>query len=69
MTLMLIGFALIALIDLTPIVRRRSLRDGAVFLVLFASALTLGVLEVRGAEVPSMLLLLGNMLKALGLSY
>lgn len=69
MVLVLAGFALIALIDLIPLIRRRSGRGAAAFIILFVPALTLAVLLVNGVEVPSMLLLLQDMLKALGLSY
>ncbi len=69
MVLILIGFALIALIDLTPLIRRRSGREVTAFLFIFAAALTLALLQVNGVEVPSSMLLLDDALKALGLSY
>lgn len=67
--LLLIGFALIALIDLVPLLRRRSWRAAAAFLFLFAAALTLSVLLVNGVKVPSVLILLGDAVRALGISY
>lgn len=69
MVLMLIGFALIALIDLLPVIRRRSGRAVAAFLLLFTAALALSVLQVNGVEVPSAMLLLDDVLKTFGLSY
>ncbi len=69
MILILFGFALIVLIDLTPIIRRRSGRAAVAFLLLFAAALVLSVLQANSVEVPSVMLLLGDALKALGLSY
>lgn len=69
MGLMLIAFALIMIIDLIPIIKRRLGHDAATFLILFATALTLAVLQVSGIEVSSILLLLGDALKSLGLSY
>jgi hypothetical protein len=69
MALILIGFALIALIDLTPLIRRRSWRGLAAFLLLFVPALTLAILQVNGIQVPSVMILLWKALKAIGLSY
>ncbi len=69
MALMLAGFALIALIDLIPILRRRSGRAAAAFLLLFAAALALSALQTSGVAAPSILHLLGDALKALGISY
>lgn len=69
MALILIGFALIALIDLPPIVRKRSGRGAAAFLLLFITALTISVLQASSIEVPSILHLIGSAFKAVGLSY
>lgn len=69
MALVLIGFALILLADLIPIIRRRSGREAAAFLILFAAALTLAVLQTNAIQVPSIMLLLGDAFKELGLSY
>ncbi|HWQ74206.1 MAG TPA: hypothetical protein VN441_02710 [Syntrophomonas sp.] len=69
MGLILAGFALIALIDLVPIIRKRSWRGALTFLLFFIPALTLAVLREIRIEVPSVLILLGEALKALGISY
>ena len=69
MALMLVGFGLVALIDLVPLIKRRSRRGVAGFLVMLATALTLAVLEAKGIDVPSIMLLWGDVLRPLGLSY
>ncbi len=65
----LISFALIILIDLVPIIRKRSWRDILAFLLLLLPALTLAVLRESRIQVPSLLIVLGDMLKAWGISY
>ena len=69
MGLILAGFALIALVDLVPIIRKHSMRGVLAFLLFFIPALTLALLQVNKVEVPSILILLGDWLKALGISY
>lgn len=69
MALLLIGFAVIALMDLPPLIRQRSWRGIAAFCLLFLSALTLSVLQTMGVEVPSIMLLLGKLVRAMGLGY
>lgn len=69
MALLLVSFALIALKDLIPLVRQRSKRGIAAFLLLFLPALALSILQAVGIEVPSALALLGSAVKAMGLSY
>ncbi len=69
MITVLIFFALILLIDLYPIVRRRSWRGAFGFLLLFIPALTLAILQQKNIEVPSLMLALGDLLKSWGISY
>lgn len=69
MWLILIGFTLIILIDLIPIIRKRSARNTLVFLLLFIPALILAMLQAYKIEVPSIMLLIGDFLKMLGVSY
>ena len=69
MAMLLAGFALIALIDFIPLVRRHSRRAAGTFLVLFFAGLSLAVLQVCGVEVPSVMLFLGKAIKAVGWSY
>lgn len=69
MAFLLIGFAVIAGKDLIPLIRQRSKRGIIAFLLMFLPALALAVLQIEGVEVPSAMILLGNAIKALGLSY
>ncbi|MPN44748.1 hypothetical protein SDC9_192313 [bioreactor metagenome] len=69
MELILAGFALIALIDLTPIIRKRAWRCMLVFLLLFIPALTLAILREANVEVPSVMMLARDVFKSLGISY
>ena len=69
MVLVLIGFTLIVLIDLVPLIRKHLGHDIIAFLLLFILGLTIAILEVSGVEVPSIMLLLGDVLKSLGMSY
>ena len=69
MALTLLGFLLIALKDLTPIVKSRSKRTAAAFFLLFIPALILAVLQVRGVQVPSLQLLVEGAFRSLGLHY
>lgn len=65
----LTGFALIALIDLPALVRRRDKRAIVAFLLLFGAALALSILQNLDVEVPSMMLLFDRMYKSIGLAY
>jgi hypothetical protein len=69
MAWILMGFALIAVIDMRPLIRQRKGRAIAAFLTLFTVALTLEVLQALNIEVPSVMLALRYILWGLGLSY
>lgn len=69
MVLVLIGFALIVLIDLIPLIERRSGRGVAAFILVFGAALTLSLLETQGVDVPSIMLMWGDVVRTLGLNY
>lgn len=69
MVYIVLGFALIALIDLPTLLRERAWRDVAAFLVLFLPALAIALMIERGAKVPSAMRVLGEALKSMGLSY
>ena len=69
MGLILAGFALIVLVDLIPIIQKRSGRSAFALLLFFIPALVLAVLLQLKIEVPSLMLLLGNLLKMLGINY
>lgn len=69
MALILAGFVIIALIDLIPLIRQHAKNGIAAFSIVFITALTLSILQINKVEVPSILILLGDALKALGISY
>jgi hypothetical protein len=69
MALVLAAFLLIALIDLVPLIRRREGAGIFAFLLLFIPALAIAMLQAYNITVPSAMLLLGEVFKALGLSY
>ncbi|MPM57416.1 hypothetical protein SDC9_104238 [bioreactor metagenome] len=69
MVLILTGFTLIALIDLIPLIRQHAKSGIAAFSIVLITALTLAILQINKVEVPSVLILLGDALKALGISY
>ena len=63
------GFVLVALIDLTPLIRQRKGRAIAAFVSVFAVASTLAVLLALNIEVPSVMYAWGNFIRWLGLGY
>lgn len=69
MAWILMGFALIALIDLTPLLRRRKGRAVAAFLAVFAVALLLAVLQALNIEIPSVMYAWRDFIRWLGLGY
>lgn len=69
MTWVLIGFALVALADLAPLIRLRKGRAIAAFLVPFALGLTLALLQALNVEIPSVMRAWGDLIRWLGLAY
>lgn len=69
MAWILTGFALIALIDLMPLIRQRKGRAIAAFLVIFVVALPLAVLPALNIEVPSVMYAWRDFIRWLGLGY
>lgn len=69
MALTVIGFLLLALVDLPPLLRKRDRRAIVAFSIFFLAALAMALLQVFHVEVPSVLLLLGEGLKKLGIGY
>lgn len=69
MTMVLVGFLLIGLFDFLPIIKGQSKNEAAAFLILFLPALTLAVLQAAQIEVASIMLILGDLIKSLGLGY
>lgn len=69
MIALILGFGFVAAAELPRILRRRSLREAAAFLILYFAALALGIVEAMDREPPSTMILLGDLLKAVGLYY
>lgn len=69
MTMVLVGFLLIGLFDFLPIIKGQSKNEAVAFLILFLPALTLAVLQAAQIEVASIMLILGDLIKSLGLGY
>jgi len=69
MFLVLAGFILIALIDLIPMFRQHSKNQIIAFFTFFCPAFAIALLVQLNIEVPSLLLLLDGLFKAVGLSY
>ena len=63
------GFALIAWIDLAPLIRRRKWRAVAAFACMFVLALTLGILTVFNVQIPSVMYAWGDFIRWIGLGY
>ncbi len=69
MAWILMGFSLVALMDLTPLIHRRKGRAIAAFVVLFVVALLLAVLQALNIEIPSVMYAWRDVLRWLGLEY
>lgn len=69
MVLALLGFTLIILADLIPLIRRRSIRGVVAFLLVLIPAMILTILRIKNIEVPSSMLIIGDFMKAWGISY
>lgn len=69
MILLVIGYVLILLVDLGPLLRWRKWADVATWLTIFALAATITIFQQMAIEFPSAMLFLGDLLKAVGLSY
>lgn len=69
MFLIYTGFFLIALIDFFPLLKKRKWLGAVAWLFLFLPAVAITVLKSTDIEIPSVLLLLGKAVKAVGLSY
>lgn len=69
MLLIAVGFTVILLRDLPALVREKSKGGLALFLLLFLTSLTLAVLIQLDVKIPSVLLLLGQVFKSLGITY
>lgn len=69
MLLIIVFFSLIALIDLIPIVKKKLWHDFAAWMILFLPAVAISVLIALHIKIPSAMILIGDALKAIGLSY
>lgn len=63
------GFALIALLDFLPLIRRKKWRAAAAFACVFFAALTLEVLTVFHIEIPSVMSAWEGFIRWIGLGY
>lgn len=69
MLALLLCFGLIALIDLTPILKQKNWKDTIAFCVLFALTLAVAILDQLGMPPPSTVLALDGLLRNLHLYY
>jgi len=65
----ILGFGLIALIDVVPLMRRKKWRAVAAFSTAFAIALTLAVLKMLNVQMPSVMYAWRDLIQWLGLAY
>lgn len=63
------GFALIGLLDLLPLIRRKKWRAVAAFICLFVIGLTLEILAVLHIKVPSVMYGWEGLIRWLGMGY
>ena len=69
MLFIIIGFGLIALIDMLPLIRKKEWKDAAAFGLIFALALAISVLNQLGVPVQSTILGIGDLMHRIGLAY
>lgn len=69
MIYVVIGFSLIVLIDLVPLIKQKRRKSIAVFSGMFAISLTLAVLMVYNIEPFSLHMYVQDLFKAIGLTY
>lgn len=69
MGMMWILFALILLIDLPVVLKSKTPKNIFLFLLLLIPAVLLTILTLFGMSVPSLILMLGDMLKSMGIYY
>lgn len=62
-------FALMALIDLRPLIKKGPKRDRNIVIGIYAAVLVICALLAGGIEIPSPLMAAGDLVKGLGLSY
>lgn len=62
-------FTLIVLIDFVPLVKKRKWFAVSAFVCVFSAALTFAILHAFKVNVPSILIITGNFMRWIGLSY
>ena len=62
-------FALMALIDLRPLIKKGPKRDRNIVIGIYVAVLAICVLLAGGIEIPSPLMTAGDLVKSIGLSY
>ena len=65
----LFGYLAIALIDLPLLIKKKMSRELVVFTCLFVTGLTIAILHVIGITVPSPMIVMGDIMKMIHLSY
>ncbi len=66
---LVLGYVFVAAVDLLPLLRKRKTKDVATWLAVFVLAFSISVLLTLKVPVPSVMALIGDGLKAIGLSY
>ncbi|MEA4919405.1 MAG: hypothetical protein VB078_00565 [Clostridiaceae bacterium] len=69
MLVLLMGFVLIAVIDLVPLIIKKSKNGVPVFLLIFIPTLVLSIMLKLNIKIPSIMIWLGDVLKKIGISY
>jgi len=69
MLLVLLGFVVLAIIDLFPLIKYKAKKEINAFLVLFFIALILGILGAANLEMPTLMQLLSDFLEKIGIGY
>ena len=69
MAWILVGFGLLGLLDLTPLLRQHRGRAITAFFTVFTAGLTLAVLEALNFEIPSVMYAWPDLVQWLGLGY
>jgi protein-S-isoprenylcysteine O-methyltransferase Ste14 len=64
-----IAFGFVALVDLVPLIKRRSKGAVVTFCVIFALAFVMAVLHSQNITMPSTLRYIGQLMKSVGISY
>ncbi len=69
MLLIIIGFILLAIIDLIPLVKLKAKKGIRAFIVLFSLALILGLLSSTRLEIPTIAEMFARFFEKIGIGY